>query len=286
MKRKRWCGKLEHLADTYRQKLMDAGFQEAAQNPWCFYREDMPLTAFFVNLKILSDHICIFYGFASTAFTRLAGCENSLMESGIREDDNCLRFYGEIRTEADAMSLREASAERYRQYHGMDKESLLNLIKARRKAFIGRIDAALKPLGFRKKGNQWRKPLGESIILQFWADKSTYMDQYYFEVNIFSTASNQGLWCFTERLEKLSVDKFRIPGTIIQCNTFDWQLQSAQELDAILERAITQYLLPLQSLPPEKLGAEPEMWKRCICPRDRCAHCWVQKNLWEARDQN
>ena len=275
---------METLAEAYRTQLLELGFLEATESPWYFFIVDTALTAFFVNLKVLDDHICVFYGFASTAFTRMAGCENSLNERGIWEEDNCLRFYGEIRTESEALSVLEDAGQRFRQYRGTEKEALLKLIQEKRKAFLHQIDLVMKPLGFRKKGNQWHKPLGEHIVLKFWADKSTYVDKYYFEVNIFSTASNRGLWCFTERLDKVSVDKFRVQGKVFDSEYFDWQLQSGEELASILDRAVTQYLLPLQSLPLPELGAQPEMWKRCICPRDRCESCWIQKNLWEARE--
>lgn len=275
---------METLAEAYRTQLLELGFLEATERPWYFFRVDTALTAFFVNLKVLDDHICVFYGFASTAFTRMAGCENSLNERGIWEEDNCLRFYGEIRTESEALSVLEDAGQRFRQYRGTEKEALLKLIQEKRKAFLHQIDLVMKPLGFRKKGNQWHKPLGEHIVLKFWADKSTYVDKYYFEVKIFSTASNRGLWCFTERLDKVSVDKFRVQGKVFDSEYFDWQLQSGEELASILDRAVTQYLLPLQSLPLPELGAQPEMWKRCICPRDRCESCWIQKNLWEARE--
>lgn len=275
---------MEHMAEEFRQELLEKGFQEATEVPWNFYRADTELTAFFVNLKILDDHICAFYGFGSTAFTRMAGCENSLIERGIWEMDSCLRFYGEIHSEADARQLREAVCARFRQYRGMDKEALMKRIKALRKEFIDYIGAVMKPLGFRKKSNQWRKPLGENIVLQFRVDKSSFADVYRFEVDIFSLVSRRGLWCWTDRLRKISVEKFLVKGKILDSAECDWQIHSREALDAVLDRVVNGYLLPIQSMPLSQLGAQPQMWKHCICPRDCCESCWIQKNLWEARE--
>lgn len=268
----------------YRQQLLDAGFQEAVCAPFCFFRMDTALTAFFVNLKELEDRVCVFYGFASTAFTRMAGCENSLIERGIWEQDNCLRFYAEIRTEADAVQLRTEAEARYRMYAGTCKEALVKLLQDRRKAFLKQIQDKLKPLGFRKKGNQWRKPLAENVFLQFWADKNPYADLYYFEVDIYCTASTRGLWCYTERLHNLSVDPFTRKGRVLDSDDFDWQLQSPEALEAILERALEQYLLPIMRMSLSELGQQRFIWNGCICPRDCCESCWVQKNLWEAKE--
>lgn len=274
---------MEQMAEIFRLQLLEQGFREASQIPWNFYRVDTPLTAFFVNLRPLDDCIGVFYGFASTAFTRMAGSENSLVERGIWEKSSCLRFYGEICGETDATKIREEADSQFRQYRGLDKDALMALIKTRRKEFLDRIGAVMKPLGFRKKSNQWRKPLDENIVLQFWVDKSTYADVYRFEVDIFSLVSRRGLWCWTDRLRKVSVEKFLLKGKLIDSADFDWQINTQEELDAALDRVINGYLLPIQSLPLAQLGAQPQMWANCICPRDCCESCWIQKNLWEAR---
>ncbi len=275
---------METRVELYKNQLLAAGFKEATRSPNNYYREDTELTAFFVNLKILRDSICVFYGFASTAFTRMVGCENSLIQSGIWEKDTCLRFYGEIRTESDAKKLLKEAKNCFCQFSGTEKDSLLKLIKDRRKAFLDQISMKLKPLGFRKKGNQWRVQLAENIILQFWADKNPYADLYFFEVDIYSEVSKRGLWCFSHRMSGLSIDKFSWNDREVESDDFDWQLQSSNELSMIIERALNQYLLPIRNTSLSELGSQRFIWERCICPRDCCETCWIQKNLWEAKE--
>lgn len=274
---------MKEQMESCRRQLIAAGFREATQAPNSFYREDTALTAFFVNLKEQPGHICVYYGFASTAFTRMNCCENSLIEGGIREWDNCLRGYGEIHCESDAPALAEAAGACWRQYAGTEKDALLKRIKDRRKAFLDQITAVLKPLGFRKKGNQWRMALADGVFLQFWADKNPYADLYFFEVDIYSTKSSRGLWCYTHRLRQISQGKFRVKGKVLPSDEFDWQVQSGAELRRILDRAVTQYLLPIRNTPLLELGGRSWVWEGCMCPRDCCEACWVQKNLWEAR---
>ena len=97
-----WTDGALALAAQYRTALTQAGFSEStcpaqgknlsAKNPLRFYRPDTELTAFFVNLEPTGEGIRIFYGFASTAFTRMRGDENSLRELGIHESQSALRF--------------------------------------------------------------------------------------------------------------------------------------------------------------------------------------------------
>ncbi len=35
--------------------------------------------------------------------------------------------------------------------------------------------------------------------------------------------------------------------------------------------------------PLPELGRQPEICSGCICNRQKCGYCWVEKNLWEVR---
>lgn len=238
------------LAQNYRTKLTQAGFSEAtwpaegknlgAKNPLRFYRFDTELTAFFVNLEPAGDSIRIFYGFGSTAFTRMKGNERVLLEMGLNESDNTLRFLCPASPDAAGQI-----AAVYHQYHGNDKDTLLALLKERRKEWIAKITAVLKPLGFRKKGNEWRKVFPSGHTLWFGADKSSYSDGYNFDVRLKASPGNirPGDWCafaLWEQPQEQAIDPF--------CHhNFDWQLNTAEDLEAILKRFLTEYLEPLES---------------------------------------
>ena len=52
-----------------------------------------------------------------------------------------------------------------------------------------------------------------------------------------------------------------------------------------MERAIETYIQPILQTPFSELGKESRIWTGCLCQRDRCEACWVEKNLWEAKEE-
>ncbi len=64
----------------------------------------------------------------------------------------------------------------------------------------------------------------------------------------------------------------------------DWQLISPEQLDAFLDGTMLPALTRLMETPLEALGKEPFLWNNCMCKRDKCEACWVEKNLWEAKE--
>lgn len=270
--------------DTCKQQLFDAGFAEATKRPMHFWKSLTEKTAFIVNLKELSAGVGIVYGVISTAVFWTEGDWDYFRQFG-RSDDSCnLRFYIEIKSVDGEAKARTEICELYEEYLHIDKDTLLATVKERRKQFIQQITDVLKPLGFRKKGNQWRKPLSENIMLQFWADKDPYSDLYYFEVDIYALNPPGGVWCYSRRLDAKETDIFDWKGYSEPHRRFDWQLQSTEDLLEIVNRAYEQELSPFLRNGIEEMGKQPFVWHNCICNRKRCADCWVEKNLWEARD--
>lgn len=64
----------------------------------------------------------------------------------------------------------------------------------------------------------------------------------------------------------------------------DWQLISPEALADFLNDRLLPVLTWLLDTPYAVLGADPQVWKTCNCQRTHCEDCWVQKNLWEARN--
>ena len=250
-----WTDTALALAQRYREELTQAGFSEATwpaegknlgpKNPLHFYRPDTELTAFFVNLEPAGEGIRIFYGFASTAFTRMRGDENSLGEKGIDESQSALRFMIPLCTEEVEPDAAGQIAAVYGQYHGTDKDALLAILKERRKEWISRITAVLKPLGFKKKGNEWSKVLPSGHTLYFGADKGSYSDGYDFDIRLKAGPweARPKDWCafaIWELPEDRAIDPF--------CHhNFDWQLNTCEDLDMILDRFLREYLTPLEA---------------------------------------
>lgn len=270
--------------EKYRETLLKRGYEEALNNSYHFWKILTEKTAFIINLKELQKGVGVVYGVYSTAVLWNDAEWESFRNYGTRDEECNLRYYLEI---TDIDREREAEVkihELYEKYHNIDKDTLMNTVKDLRKQFIQEITNILKPLGFRKKGNQWRKHLSENVVLQFWADKNPYADLYYFEVDIFSLKSSRRFWCYSKRLETIGTDIFDWKRSPESERQFDWQLQSTDDLRSVVNRLYEKELLPLINTELTGLGMQPFVWRHCICPRDCCKTCWVHKNLWEAKE--
>ena len=159
----------------------------------------------------------------------------------------------------------------------MEKDALLSIAKEKRKTFIHEIAIRLKPLGFKKKANTWRREMPQGLTLAFNLQKSGYSDVYYFNIDL-RREDLVGFGCYSCRIS---------PEGCTGTNwTMDWQLTSPQELSAFLDERLLPHLIWLISTPYAVLGADPTVWANCFCQRSRCEHCWVQKNIWEAEQSN
>lgn len=273
-----WTESALKTAERYRTSLLDAGFTEARwpgegknigpRNPLRFFRRDTELTAFFVNLEPAGDGLRVFYGFASIAsYIRMKNNESALWDMGISEDNAALRFLIPIPSEEAEAAAAEQIAAVFHKYQGTEKDALLTLSKELRKAWLDRITQRLKPLGFRKKGNEWRKVLPSGHTLYFAADKGSYSDGYSFDVRLQAPPEppRPKDWCafaVRELDQERAIDPF--------CHhNFDWQLEAPEELDLMLDWFLTDYYRPLTSGPIEPL--HPKLYcARKDCPATDC----------------
>lgn len=253
--------------DAFRTRLLSAGFLEPIQHQssnwhWYFFRPDTELTAAAVNLQAMDGYLEVTYGYGSTAFTRMAGDENALLFYGLSNDDITLREKFLICDEADEQTAASLIATFLEKYHGTEKDALLLLAKNKRKAWISQFAVRLKPLGFRKKGNTWTKPLEGNYDLSFNLQKSSYADEYYFNVAICPRDSDAWMCCLNTRLGS---------------GTFDWQSLTPEETEAFLDKTILPPLRRLIDTPFAALGWDPWLWERCHCDHSLCPVCWVAK---------
>lgn len=263
--------------EKYRQQLLDAGVAEPTNRlssnwHWFFYKPATESTAFVVNLTGNDYYIEVAYGYASTAFTRMAGAENALIERGVSDEDITLREKIIICDEADEATARSKIAQMYDRFLHTEKGELLTEAKAKRNAFIQQIAVKLKPKGFRKKANTWTRILEGEYYLMFHAQKSSFSDGYYFNVCIGKNGTNNYGDCYYTRV--FAGD--RCP--------MDWQALSKDEFEFFLDSTVVPALEQIISTPLRKLGKLPHIWPHCSCNRRKCDQCWVEKNLWEAKE--
>lgn len=263
--------------EQYRAKLLSFGMKEPSKREssvwhWLFYKPVTSLTAFIVNLTGTDYYIKVTYGYAATAFTRLTGCENALIESGVRDEEVTIRETIIICDETDEEIAQTQIAQLHERYLHTDKEELLDVGKAKRKTFIQQIAVKLKPLGFRKKANTWMRMLADDYYVMFQAQKSAFSDEYYFNIYIGKNGTNQYGDCYYTRVAPQGM-----------C-PMDWQALRKEEFEFFLDRTVVPALEQIIRTPLEALGKLPSVWSCCSCNRQKCDQCWVEKNLWEAKE--
>lgn len=215
----------------YRKILFENGFSEASKRTGHFFRQSTEKTAFAVNLYDEDCALCVMYGFASTAITAMAGCENEFAESGSDKDSCHVRNIIRISGDGDEASARSAISNFYNQYKDFGKDAILEVKKERQKNFLALFALPLKKLGFKKKGTKWTKILDEENAISFEAQKSAFSDQYYFNVSIHSPS---------DFYARSSYERVVLGGTQI----YNWQLMSEEEIDELIEYSISNYIMP------------------------------------------
>lgn len=264
---------MDSLKKLCRERLIASGFSEALKFEGNFYKPDTQYTAYFVNFKNRGDRIGICYGVASTAFTRMAGCENSLVDYGILNEDACIRYFIYLEQPEDISETEMAIRKHLLLHKGISKEDLLLHIKERRKVFLNTIHRVLKPEGFKRKGSEWTYHLSPDHVLQFVADKSSFCDSYRFlimirsEKKLFPTYS----WCNMYEMQPSREDAYD-PNSAFR---FDWQLNSDAELKGILHDFVDEYVLPAKKMGLDQLGRMEYIKNRCNCNKKCCESCWI-----------
>lgn len=260
--------------EQYRTELLAFGMQEPSKRKssiwhWFFFKPMTALTAFIVNVTGKDEYIEVVYGYASTAFTRFAGCENALIESGVPDEDITIREKYIICDDSDEKSVRPLIADMYNKYSQTQKDVLLTFAKEKRKAFIQQIAFKLKPLGFKKKANTWTRTLVGEYYLMFNAQKSSFSDEYYFNVYIGKNGTNNYGDCYYTRVAPQGM-----------C-PMDWQALTKEEFDFFLEETVLPTLSKIINTPLNDLGKISAYWSGCHCKRNKCESCWIEKNLWD-----
>ena len=270
------AGSIQAKMEQYRKDLLSFDMSEptkwqSSSWHWLFYKPMTELTAFVVNLQGNESYVEVTYGYASTAFTRMAGDENALRERGVLDEHITIREKVIICDEADESTAKSKIAEMYAAYLDTPKDDLLLFAKKKRKTFIQQIQTKLKPLGFKKKANTWTRSLTDIYYLMFNAQKSAFSDEYYFNLYIGKNGTNDYGDCFYTRMAPTGM------------SPIDWQSLNKEAFDFFLDKSVVPELKKIIGTPLAELGQLSSYWTGCHCNRKKCEICWMQKNLWEAK---
>lgn len=260
--------------EQYRTELLAFDMREptkwqSSSWHWLFYKPMTELTAFVVNLQGNEFYIEVTYGYASTAFTRMAGDKNALLERGVLDEYVTVREKAIICDETDEATTKSKIAKMYEAHLHTQKDDLLLFAKEKRKAFIQQIHSKLKPLGFKKKANTWTYALTDIYYLMFNAQKSAFSDEYYFNLYIGKNGTNEYGDCYYTRIAPASM------------SPMDWQALDKEEFDFFLDKSVVPELEKIIGTPLTELGQIASYWEGCHCERKKCKICWMKKNLWE-----
>lgn len=191
---------------------------------------------------------------------------------GERDTSIRLRVIRRLRTEEE-LHAAMAEVETLRStWFSATREELKAHIASLQKAFLQRITAQLKPLGFCKKDANWTFQRGDGYEVVWNAQKSLYSDGYYFNLYLHRVGIRELYGCICTRPM----------GELL-----DWQTIPGEAFDARLHTVIEQHIRPLMTLPLREIAQNPTLFgKSFLCTPRRCADCWYpEENRSEERSR-
>lgn len=124
--------KIKDKTRYFKSILLENGFFEPTHFvehklwKWKYYKKTLEDVAFIVNLEPSLDYIDIYYGFASTAFTKLTGSENHLVECGVETTSINFRNLIRYKIGDDEESVRIKIKDFYDEYLSCSKDEILS----------------------------------------------------------------------------------------------------------------------------------------------------------------
>lgn len=221
----------------FREQIREAGFLEASLDfmQFHFYRRTTEKAAVILNLQDLGEYIRVVYGVTSIPD------EEYFEKHGEANDEITLRYSAELRDEKDGAAAARAMTSVFDRYRDIPKDEILATRKEKQKAYLQKINERLTPFGFKKKGPKWTRALDNGSILEFYAEKARWSDEYYFNISVYPTADKSSV-SYQTSITKNAKEKFDWQWTDDQ--KFDWQLMNDREFNDIMESAL-KILLPM-----------------------------------------
>ncbi len=224
------CRKKSKRYIKYTKILLSNGFSEAQKEYGHFFRQATKQTAFVVNFEDDNKKcITILYGFASTAY--VAGAEEWFANYGSYMNDCQVRNILCVWDDESEVTAKTSISNFYEKYKNHTKEEILAVKKERQKEFLSHFTCAFKPLGFKNKGTKWTKTLDNGRTLTFYAQKSAFSDEYYFNVIVHDSSNLNTTYSY----ERVVMDGSGI---------YNWQLMTQNQIDSLIQSALTNYIEP------------------------------------------
>lgn len=116
----------------FRDILLENGFSEAEKFvdsrlwKWKYYKQTFEEVAFILNLEAYEDYIEIYYGYASTSFIKMSGCENTLKELGVDSVDINVRNMIRYKMDNGEELMQNKIKEFYLKYLNFSKDEILS----------------------------------------------------------------------------------------------------------------------------------------------------------------
>ncbi len=231
------------LYQTYLTTLAASGFTPSEHYAHRFHKKTSDHTALILNLEDVSDDTCeaVYIVYGVTAIGAAPDFEQYFLAWGAADEDIKLR-HSTVVTPDNQAEVAEAIRTAFAAYTPLDATAVRAAAKEKQKAFLNRIHATLKPLGYKRKANTWTKALPTGWYLEFNAQKSAYSDQFYFNYSHYRSEHNKYLPPYGgHRLT-------RIDATGKETTIFDWQLLSDEAVEALIITAALRVLGELEVL--------------------------------------
>lgn len=285
---------IKNKTRVFKEILLKNDFKEAefyVENrlwKWKFFKVTSEDVAFVINLEPHDNYIEIYYGYASTAFTKMTNCENALNKYGVDSDTINIRSMIKFKCKDDETITYNKIKNFYDEYNPLTKNELLELAKEKRKEFISKVNSKLKSIGMKKKSLTWTISLNDEYKLSLIMDKTRFCDCYDFYYAIHNVEENIPMkQCHSSYIAYEYKNQ--------RCH-LNYQCYSEEELENFLNFIIDSNLLPIiktkesnlkdliiklnQSRKPRLLiptNEEIRFYDGFICDLDNCKSCYKNK---------
>ncbi len=226
---------------VYRDKLLEAGFAEATQRPFRFYKPVNGEAAWIIHL--VEDEYCLMVYYGCHPIYAYDGALDFMVQY-CEDMDTCrIRSSLCILSDEDEEKATQTLADFFAGWRDPTKEEIKTAHKERQKAFLLRIKERLKPLGFRKKANTWWLFIG-TYKLTFEVQKSFYSDRMYFAICL-NAVDSDGNFLHSNLPSKYSS---RVTFGGEYCH--NWQLLSYEQGERLMDQIVDELSALIQKYSP------------------------------------
>lgn len=249
-------------------RLSEAGYTKCTYHDERFLKPHDNGYLHFVDL--LTDHAgmhTLYYGVSF--YDTTDGSLNWYLANGIGEGSNGLARIVPVETEADIDSAVTFILRDLADLHNKSQAEIMQIVKDDFDRFTSDVDAILLPyFGTCDENGIYRAHRrGYDLTVTF--HQTFFGDWYYFDFRISRPEETGYDMCFFHSVKNGNR------------SFHDWQVGSHEALHRDLKHMVETVVVPFLSGRLESLGASEFVQKRCLCGRDHCERCWVEKNVFD-----